>query len=184
MNDTAKESRLGNRPQKSEDREARELQDRAATENREISDSDRLATFQNSFFQSALPDLPQMEGFHVCWLTTTNPRDPIVGRMRLGYELIRAQDVPGYETLAGDKSAPFPGVISVNEMVAARLPIHLYKMYMTEAHHTQPAEEERKLSSVLDTIREQAEGRKFKVDVEEGTAALGKAIPRPRFEGT
>ena len=62
----------------------RAMVDRAVTEDREISDSDRLDMFRQQFFHASLPDLPKIPGYHVCWLTTTNPRDTINMRMRLG----------------------------------------------------------------------------------------------------
>jgi hypothetical protein len=65
-----------------EGREDRAMQNRAVTENREISDDDRLDMFRQQFFQAALPDLPKIPGFHVCWLTTTNPRTDLA-RSRL-----------------------------------------------------------------------------------------------------
>ena len=38
----------------------RAMVDRAVTENREISDSDRLDMFRQQFFQASLPDLPKI----------------------------------------------------------------------------------------------------------------------------
>ena len=64
------------------ERADRHMQDRAVTENRELSDDERVAEFRQQYFQSALPDIPKIEGYHVCWLTTENPRDPIHARMR------------------------------------------------------------------------------------------------------
>jgi hypothetical protein len=59
------------------EREARAMKDRAVTENRDISDDERVEMFRQQFFQSSLPDLPKIPGWHMCWLTTTNPRDSI-----------------------------------------------------------------------------------------------------------
>jgi len=39
--------------------------------------------------------------------------------MRLGYELIRADEIPGFEHL-GLKSGDYPGVIGVNEWLPPR----------------------------------------------------------------
>ena len=70
-------------------RQSRAATDRAVTENRLISDDDRVEMFRSQFFQDALPDLPKIPGYHTCWLTTTNPRDSIQMRIRLGYEPIK-----------------------------------------------------------------------------------------------
>ncbi|MFZ9183829.1 MAG: hypothetical protein ACO214_11170 [Hylemonella sp.] len=77
-------------------RENREMSDRMVTENREISDDERVEMFRQQFFQSALPDLPKIPGYHTCWLTTTNPRDSIQGRVRLVYVPVKPEDVPGW----------------------------------------------------------------------------------------
>lgn len=77
-------------------RQGRELVDRQVAENREVSEDDRLEMFRAQLFNDALPDLPEMPGYHVCWLTTTNPRDPIHRRIQLGYEPIKAAEVPAW----------------------------------------------------------------------------------------
>lgn len=134
----------------------RAMQDRSHTENRVLNDDERLDVFRTSFTQAALPDLPRLDGWHVCWLSTTNPKDPIHFRLRIGYELIRSTDVPGYETMRVQDGQAFAGHIMVGEMIAARLPMSLYQKYMREAHHDAPREEEERLRSALDTIREHA----------------------------
>ena len=79
-----------------EGRGNRAAYDRAATEDREISDDARVEMFRQQFFQAALPDLPKIPGYHTCWLTTTNPRDAIQTRIRFGYEPIKPEDVLSY----------------------------------------------------------------------------------------
>ena len=74
-----------------ESRTSRAMKDRAVTENRQISDDERVEMFRQQFFNSALPDLPPVPGFHLCWLTTTNPRDSIPMRLRLGYEPVQTR---------------------------------------------------------------------------------------------
>jgi hypothetical protein len=157
---------------------------RSVKKKRELSDSKRLDMFRKQFFQASLPDLPKIKGFHVCWLTTTNPRDPIHGRMRLGYTPIRAHEVPGYEALklsSGDHA----GAIGVNEMVAFKLPLHLYRAYMKEAHHDQPLSEERKLRVAVDMANESLESqglrRKTRIIEADGNEELGRARRPPDF---
>jgi hypothetical protein len=156
---------------------------RVIKKNRSLADSKRLDMFRKQFFQSSLPDLPKIPGYHVCWLTTTNPRDPIHGRMRLGYTPIKSSEVPGYDTLrltSGDHA----GCIGVNEMVAFKLPLHLYNAYMREAHHDQPLHEERKLRVAVDlaneSLAEQGLARKTRVTEYDGNAELGRSR-RPDF---
>lgn len=170
----------------SETRKSRREDDRVYTEDRVVTDEERLNEFRKSFFQSVLPDLPEIPGYHVCWLTTTNPRDPIQGRVRLGYEPVKAHEIPGWEYMSM-KSGEYEGCIGVNEMVAFKLPNHLYEAYMAEAHHHQPQHEEDKLSSIVDVVRERAASeaksgeRGIRFDVEEGSQELGKERDVPRF---
>jgi hypothetical protein len=137
-------------------RETRRSQDRQVTENREVSEDDRLEMFRNQLFNDALPDLPDVPGYHMCWLTTQNPRDPIHRRMQLGYEPVRPDEIPGME-YASIKTGEWTGFIGVNEMLAFKLPTSLYNRFMQEAHHDAPLREEDKLAEVADAIREQAE---------------------------
>lgn len=178
---------MGNRDERlsrnGTEREEREMSDRPVTQDRELTDSERLDALRASYFAQALPDLPQIPGYHSIWLTTTNPRDPIHGRIRLGYEPLRATDVPGWEH-AAIKSGEWEGCIGVNEMLAFKLPMRLYEMYMREAHHDAPNREEEKLRVTLETIREQAQSKGADVVMGDGSEELGKASSGPVFEGT
>lgn len=152
------EERMDDRLKKelSVSRQPRETQDRRATQNREISEDERLEMFRMQLYNDALPNIPDIPGYHVCWLTTTNKGDTIQHRLRLGYDLIRAEDVPGME-LVTMKTGEYAGCVAVNEMIAAKLPLSLYYRYMQEAHHDAPMREESKLEETAQLMREQAE---------------------------
>ena len=137
-------------------RRSRGAEDRKVTENRSVTEDDRLEMFRMQMYNDALPDLPPIDGWHVCWLTTTNPRDPIHRRIQLGYEPIKAEDIPGME-YASVKTGEWAGFVGVNEMIAFKLPMSLYEKFMKEAHHDAPLREEDKLAEVADSIRAQAE---------------------------
>jgi len=161
----------------------RHSQDRDVTQNRELSDDERVAEFRQQFFQSALPDLPKIPGYHVCWLTTENPRDPIHSRIRLGYEPIKDSDIPGWEHSA-IKTGEWEGCIGVNEMLAFKLPLVLYEEYMHINHHEAPLSEEEKLSSsirAMEAEMNQASKGAVELELEDGTAALGVAPEPPPF---
>lgn len=155
-----------------EGRENRAMQDRASTENRTISDDERVEMFRQQFHQSSLPDLPKLDGWHLCWLTTTNPRDSIQMRIRLGYEPVKPEDVPGWE-YATLKTGDWQGFIGVNEMLAFKLPISLYEKYMREAHHDAPLREEEKLTDTQDFLEQQARASKSRVDMGDGNREFG-----------
>jgi len=137
-------------------RDTRRTETREVTERRDLSENDRLEMFRNQLFNDALPDLPEIPGYHLCWLTTTNQRDPIHRRMQLGYEPIKPDEVPGME-YASLKTGEWAGFIGVNEMLAFKLPMSLYEAFMQEAHHTAPLREEDKLAEVAEMMRDQAE---------------------------
>lgn len=156
-----------------EGRESRAMTDRAVTQNREISDDERVEMFRQQFFQSSLPDLPKIPGWHTCWLTTTNPRDSIQMRIRLGYEPVKPEDVPGWE-YATIKTGDWVGFIGVNEMLAFKLPISLYERYMLEAHHLAPLREEEKLTDTAEFLEQQASASKSRLHIGEGNAEMGQ----------
>jgi len=149
-------------------REDRKMIDRAISENRTISDEERVEMFRQQFFQSSLPDLPKIDGYHLCWLTTTNPRDSIQARIRLGYEPVKPEDIPGWE-YATLKTGDYAGLIGVNEMVAFKIPLSLYEKFMQEAHHNAPLREEEKLHDTAKFLQAEARGAKSAVLLEEGT---------------
>ena len=101
--------------------------------NWKITESKRAKMFQHSQFTS-LPNLPELPGWHMCWLTTTNPRDTIQMRIRLGYEPVKLEDAPGWESFIIE-TGDWQGFIGFNEMLAFKLPISLYEKFMKEANH-------------------------------------------------
>ena len=143
-----------------ENRVGRAMTDRAVTENREVTENERIEMFRQQFFQSSLPDLPKIPGWHCCWLTTTNPRDSIQMRIRLGYEPLKPGDWQGF--------------IGVNEMLAFKLPMSLYEAYMKEAHHDAPLREEEKLTDTAEFLEQQARASKSKLSVGDGNLEIGQ----------
>ena len=146
-----------------DDRADRAMQDRAVTENREMSDDDRFAMFQGN--NTVLPDLPKIAGYHVCWLSTTNAQDSIHRRLMQGYEPIKQSDILGFDHLS-IKTGEWAGSVGVHEMLAYKLPMRLYQRYMTEAHHNMPLREEEILQDQERQIKEQVKKAKGRVDAE------------------
>lgn len=164
-------------------RQPRAASDRAVTENREVTEDDRLEMFRQQLFNNVLPDLPDIPGWHVCWLTTTNPRDSIAARMRLGYEPVTAEDIPG-GTFPTMKTGEYAGLVGINEMVAFKLPMSLYQKFMAEAHHHAPAREEQALADTADMIRGEAERAGARLIEGDGNEELRYAPPRlTEFDG-
>jgi hypothetical protein len=156
-----------------EDRESRAMKDRAVTQDRKLTEQERVDMFRETFYQSSLPDLPPIPGWHVCWLTTTNPRDSIHMRIRLGYEPVKPEDVPGWE-YATLKTGDWVGLIGINEMLAFKLPMNLYERYMREAHHDAPNREAEKLTDTAEFLEQQARSSKSRLDVGDGNREIGQ----------
>jgi len=164
-------------------RRSRESEDRAVTQRRDISDDDRVSMFRQQLFNDALPDIPEIPGYHVCWLTTTNPRDNVHRRMQLGYEPVKADEVPGIE-YATIKTGEWAGMVGVNEMLAFKLPLDLYNKYMKEAHHDAPMREEASLTAQADALKEQAAKIGSTVIEGDGFSDLRRHIAAPQSFGT
>lgn len=171
-------------------REDRAMSDRAITQRRQLTDEERVELLKRANFQSSLPNLPRIPGYHVCWVSTTHPSDTPQGRQQLGYTFIEHAEVPEF-TYTDQKSADFPGVITWREMVGMKIPLHLYQLYMEELHHNEPAKQEESIYNEAVAAGEtamQAARRGGRVknpiyqsDVGDGTESLGQAREAPDF---
>lgn len=122
----------------------------------------RVAMIRSEFQQEALPKVPQLPGFHLCWLSTTNSYDPIHKRMRLGYTPVRVEELTGFDSMRMT-SGEFAGCISCNEMLLFKIPLDIYHAIMREFHHNMPLEEEESLRRQLDALEssEDSSGKKL-----------------------
>jgi hypothetical protein len=164
-------------------RESRAMQDsnrRPATDDL-ASAQERRRMFRSEWIQESLPTPPDIPGFHVCWLSTTNGYDPIHKRVRMGYEPVKIEEVPGFENYKV-KAGEHTGFVACNEMLLYKLPIDVYQDIMAELHHYAPQDE-------ADKIRIQAEqqigrdsnGRRLGQIEGEGIMELDKPMPVPVF---
>lgn len=169
----------------SEEREDRAMKDRAITEDRVLTDEERIEMFRMQHFQHVLPDIPKIPGYHTCWLSTTNQFDTINHRMRLGYEPIKREDIPGWNYDAVSlKTGEYAGLIGINEMVAFKIKDSLYQAYMREAHHDAPNRQSEKLVSDVKAIEDQARENKSYVQKFDGNEGIEEELrrPKPMFE--
>lgn len=140
---------------------------------REITDDERVEMLRQSMFQSSLPDLPKEPGKHRCWLTTQNPRDPVIRREQLGYRLLRNSDLPGWE-FACVKGGQYDGCIMINEMIAAEIPTRLWERYMATNHHEEPLFSEQAIQAKSKEKQEEAAQYGAQVVEMPGNVTLGK----------
>ena len=133
-----------------------------------ISTQERKKMWSEEWTQSALPKLPEIDGWHLCWLSTTNSYDSIDKRIRLGYVPVKSDELPDFENYKV-KSGEHVGYISCNEMLLFKLPMDIYQEVMTEMHHDQP--------------REQAEKIKIQQENLQGRDSSGKPLLMVEGEG-
>ena len=108
----------------------------------------RKALLRQNMMQDILPKITDGEpDMHYCWLSTTNSTDPIYKRLQLGYELVKATELPSLAQQFTANSGQFEGCISINEMVLAKIHIELYREMMTILHHEKPLQEEELLKA-------------------------------------
>jgi hypothetical protein len=112
---------------------------------------ERRKMFRDEFMQESLPTAPDIPGFHLCWLSTTNQYDPIHKRMRIGYTPVKVEEVPGFENYRV-KAGEMEGFIACNEMVLYKLPEDIYQDYMAEVHHYAPLDEQEKIKVQQDQL--------------------------------
>lgn len=161
-------------------RSSRRLRERAVTANRELTDAERLESYRRSMFQHKLPDLPILDGYHVCWLSKSNQSTSVHAYLQMGYELVKAEEIPGFEyaaQIAGD----YPGCIMINEMIAAKIRLELYNAYMTESHHTQPLEQASAIHRGLEGSGQDLAASKSRLNIGAGTKSLSMDPGAPDF---
>jgi hypothetical protein len=169
-------------------RETRANEDgsRAAPEEKFISTQERKRMWSEEWTQSALPKLPDLDGWHLCWLSTTNSYDSIDKRMRLGYVPVKSEEIPGYEEYRV-KSGEHVGFISCNEMLLFKLPMDVYQDVMAQLHYEAPLEEADKVRVQLENLQGQRDSSgKSLVRVEgDGMGRFDQSQPNraPIFEG-
>ena len=125
-----------------------------------LSKAERQRLIRNEFQQEALPNAPQIPGYHTCWLSMTSSYDPIHKRMRMGYTPVRSEDVPGLESFRM-KSGEYEGVVTCNEMALFKIPNEIYLEIMTAFHHDAPMSEEESIKQNLKQGHEDSEGKEL-----------------------
>lgn len=160
-------------------RASRNVQDKARKhDGTALSMEERLRQFRNEFTHEVLPKAPDIIGFHTCWLSTTNSADPIARRIRMGYEPVTLDDVPGFQSLKVH-NAQFGDVVQCNEMVLFKIPLELYQAVMSQMHHDDPAAQERGIVEGVQSLRQ---GDMIQGEVEGDGYSSYAARKKPTFK--
>jgi len=167
-------------------RESRSSQDssRAAPEEAFISKQERRKMWSDEWTQSALPKVPDLPGWHLCWLSTTNGYDSIDKRMRLGYVPVKADEFPGFDNFRV-KAGEDIGFIACNEMRLYKLPMEVYQEIMTQMHHDAPNEESDKVRVQVEQLQgnRDSSGKSLGSVEGEGFGNLDRNVKTPVFYG-
>lgn len=147
----------------------------------ELSAAERRRLIRQEWVQSVLPTLPKVEGFHLCWLSTTNSTDPIHKRIQLGYTPVRASEIPGFDQYKVD-GGNFDGCIACQEMLLFKIPDQVYQDIMSIYHFDMPLEQEAAIKErVLNNTQQDSTGREL-TSVEGDFQNLGRApVQNPTF---
>jgi len=160
-----------NRLKKSSDntRASREGEDirRAAELQAPLAAHSEVRSYRDEFTFEPLPNPPQIPGWRFLWATTTNPSDPIHRRIRMGYQLVRAEELPGFDQLR-IKSGEWEGCVSINEMLLMKITEDQYQAIMSEFHHIAPNEEAARLTVNSRADVRDSQGKRLIEDVSEG----------------
>jgi hypothetical protein len=157
---------------------------RRPPEEKFMSAQERRKMWSDEWTQSALPKTPQIPGWHLCWLSTTNAYDTIDKRMRLGYVPVTADELPGFDTYRV-KAGEHVGHISCNEMLLFKLPMDVYQEVMAHMHYEAPLQEVDRIYAQADSLGAQDSSGRRLVQMEAGMDRLDQKQPNraPIFEG-
>jgi hypothetical protein len=154
---------------------------REAPEQQFVSSEERRKMWKDEWTQSALPAIPEIKGWHLCWLSTTNSYDSIDKRIRLGYVPVKAEEVAGME---GNKvkAGEHAGFISCNEMLLYKIPMEMYQDVMAHFHHEAPLEDANKIRLQAEqAVGRDSSGKPLGRVEGEGIDFLDKPTPVPVF---
>jgi hypothetical protein len=156
---------------------------REAPEEMFVSAEERRKMWKDEWVQSALPPAPDLAGWHVCWLSTTNSYDSIDKRLRLGYTPVMADEVKGYENWRV-KAGEHSGYVACNEMLLFKIPMDTYQDIMAHFHHDQPLEEANKIKVQAESqVGRDSRGKALGQVEGDGLEQIDKPIPAPVFHG-
>jgi hypothetical protein len=184
------DERIAKRAVASDSRADRALSDRPVTESREATDplrNEELFAMLRDV-NTKLPTPPAIPGFHLCWLTTTNQSDPIEHRLRMGYQLVKQSELPGFSLPTQQSSQVSDEHIRINEMVLSKISMERFELIMKYLHHDLPLEQIQTLKNSV-RIERDGKGREvgytgdgFSNGVSDGFTTLGRARA-PSFAG-
>lgn len=139
---------------------------------------ERRKMMRQEWTQDVLPTPPKVDGWHFCWLSTTNSADPIYKRIQKGYTPVKVNELIGF-TQQHVTEGEFEGCVSCNEMVLFKIEEELYQDIMMYLHHELPMSEEELLKANAKPNGEDTDGREL--GEMDGFEALARRVRKPTF---
>lgn len=127
--------------------------DRVTNDGSSLSDYERRRLLRQEYVQEILPSLPDLPGFHLCWVSTTSSVDTIHQRQKVGYLPVRISELKGFDQFKID-GGQYDGCVACNEMLLMKLPMQVYQDLMAIYHHDMPLEQEQ-------AIRDRVNGEQY-----------------------
>ena len=143
--------------------------------------AERIRMIREQTTQDVLPNPPKVDGWHYCWLSTTNSTDPIYKRVQRGYIPVKSSEVPGFAQY-NVQQGEFEGCVGCNEMLLFKIEEELYQEVMSLMHYERPMEEEEILqANAVSGINERdSDGREL--GQAEGYDHLVRRVKRPTIQ--
>lgn len=152
--------------------------DRPVTENRSMTDAGIRQSSWADWQQVKLPTPPELEGFHLIYLSTTNSYDPISRRMMMGYTPVSPEEMPGWSIPPTIQNGEYAGMIGAQEMVLFKIPTSIYLEGLMHHHHSEPLHAEQKVRERVRAAR--LEEHRGSPSDPSGFDNFGRS-PRPAF---
>lgn len=152
------DERIAKRADNGVARSSRLSLDRSRTENREDSDSIRRAERRAMLndVNTLLPKSPEIPGYHTFWATTTNNKDTVENRQRMGYTFVTRAELPDFLVNSQKSGESTEDRIMVNEMVLMKILQQDWEEDMLYKHHELPSEQ---IQNLKDSVRIGHDGR-------------------------
>lgn len=184
------DQRIAKRADNGVARRGRPSLDRNITQDRENSDPIRRAERRAmlSDVNTLLPHPPKMPGYHLFWATTTNTKDSVENRQRLGYAFVTRDELPDFVLNTQKSGEATDDRIMINEMVLMKINEQDWEDDMLYKHHDLPNESIDNLKSGINVMKDGRgqsvgyTGGEFSNGISDGFSSLGK-YREPTLEG-
>lgn len=128
----------------------------------------------DGFRYQPLPDAPKIPGYHTIWLSETNRTQTVQNYLRMGYELVEAEEINAQQ-FEVPTTGGYKGKVKVNEMILAKVPLERYYQIMRHFHHDEPLSDETSIREQVEGQAEQARSAGTNIALDSGMQTLGKA---------